>query len=535
MSKQFFIFRNFTVEPIFHGIDECDYSGYDDISFSGDYDYYVWFYQYPLNQGLNTTDNEIHFYLKKLNYIINRIESTETILCFTMTLYKAITGSSERKMQAAVETYNNALYRLSEQYKNIKIINYATFVKSFRLSDLIDYRHYYMSQVLPNPKLSLEFTSWFTKEIKAIEGIRKKCLIVDLDNTLWGGVLGEDEISGIMLGNAYPGNCYSEMQSNIKKIKEDGVILAICSKNNPDDVAEVFDKHEGMILNLSDFAVVKANWANKVTNIQDIANELNIGMDSMVFIDDSPFEREQVLTILPDVVVPDFPNHQYEIPMFIDKIYNEYFRIYELTDEDRNRTDQYLSNKERDSFLSTSISFNDLIAEMNIQLTISRDHVQHIPRISQMTQKTNQFNLTTQRYTETEIKKMIIEENFLVYDGSVTDKFGDNGITALAIVEIKDSLAEIETLLLSCRILGRTIEFTFLNHILLNIFDQHNVTSVRAIYKPTKRNAQILEFMAKTQFSLTDNMVNNDRVYILNKRNFIMPDSVIDVNLNTEY
>ena len=533
MSKKFYIYRNFTVEPIFHTIENCDFSGYGDTNYLSDYDYYVWFYQCPISPDTKKVAEEVSFYTKKLKYVLNLINESDTILCFTMSPYSFSTDSTDRKLYDAIESYNSALYGMSEQNKNIKVIDYNSFVGRHESSDLIDYRHYYMSQVLPNPKLSKGFVSWFKKEIKAIEGVRKKCLIVDLDNTLWGGVLGEDELLGIKLGNDYPGNCYSDLQAYLKRMKEDGVILAICSKNNMDDVDEVFEKHDGMILKTSDFAVIKANWTNKVDNIKEIASDLNIGLNSMVFIDDSPFEREQVLTILPEVTVPEFPNQPYNIPKFIDNVYREYFRVHELTDEDKRKTEQYLQNKERDSFISSTRSFDELIAEMNIQLTISINNAQHIPRISQMTQKTNQFNLTTQRYTETDIKKMLTDDRFIVYDGSVTDKFGDSGITALAIVKVIDNIAKIDTLLLSCRILGRTIEYAFLNQILLNLFEQFKITSVEAVYKPTAKNSQVMDFMQKTQFQQLNNEEKKNIQFILYKKEFELPVDSITVETNS--
>lgn len=533
MRKRFYIYRNFTVEPIFHTIEECDFSGYGDTNYLSGYNYYVWFYQCPISPDSIKVAEEVSFYSKKLKHILNQIGKSDTILCFTMSPYSSSTDSSDRKLHDAIESYNSALYGMSEQNKNIKIIDYNSFIGRHEFSDLIDYRHYYMSQVLPNPKLAEGFASWFEQEIRAIEGIRKKCLIVDLDNTLWGGVLGEDELSGIKLGNAYPGNCYSYIQAYLKRMKEEGVILSICSKNNLDDVDEVFEKHDSMILNISDFAVTKANWKNKVDNIKDIASDLNIGLDSMVFIDDSPFEREQVQTILPEVVVPDFPNQPYDIPKFIENIYTEYFRVYELTDEDKRKTEQYLQNKKRDSFNILSGSFNDLIAEMNIQLTITINNTQHCLRISQMTQKTNQFNLTTQRYNESVIKKMFTDDRYIVFDGSVTDKFGDSGITALAIVEVIGNIAKIDTLLLSCRILGRTIEFAFLNHIISNLFEEHDITSVEAIYLPTAKNGQVIDFMKKTQFVQSNEKANTNIHFTLQKRDFVLPDDSITVEIKS--
>lgn len=513
MDKNLFIFRNYTIEPLFNSFSGCKFSGYSNLDFIDGYKYYIWLYTIPIKPNHVIIANEINFYRKNLQFIAKKLPATNTLICFTISEVDNFSFTHDYSIVNAISKYNSTIYELAENNKNIKVVDFKSFTTKYKSSELIDYRHFYMSQVPINPKFSNDFGEWFKHKINAIESIRKKCLILDLDNTLWGGILGEDGISGIKLGNTYPGNCFSDFQSYIKEIKNTGVILAICSKNNLVDVDQVFEKRDDMILNVDDFAAVRINWQNKVDNIKELALELNIGTDSMVFIDDSPFEREQVQTMLPEVVVPLFPKQPYLLVDFIKEVYNSWFQTYELTAEDAIKTEQYQQNTKRQEAISTRGNMEDFIKEMEIELTISESNQVHIPRIAQMTQKTNQFNLTTIRYTETEISNML-EKGTVIWDAAVSDKFGDSGITALAIVRVEKSSAIIESFLLSCRVLGRGIETTFLNYILNQLFDR-GIINISASFSPTSKNMQVSSFYDNSGFTLISPANSLEKKYTL--------------------
>jgi FkbH-like protein len=275
--------------------------------------------------------------------------------------------------------------------------------------------------------------------------------------------LGEDGIAGIKLGNSYPGKAYHDFQVNILDASKNGVILAVCSKNNENDILDAWEKNPYTVLKSTHFAAYRINWQNKATNILELAKELNIGLDSLVFLGDNPVARNLIRTIIPEVAVPEFPEQPYNLSIFFKQVYEEYFQIHALTNEDKSKTEQYLANTQRTQFQKTFTSLEDYFANLKMELNIQQATAFNIPRIAQMTQKTNQFNLTTKRYTETEIYEFLADKN-LVWCLNVKDKFGDNGLTATCIVILNASGKEatIDSYLLSCRILGRGIENAFL-------------------------------------------------------------------------
>ncbi len=513
MAHNFFIFRNYTVEPLFDKIKGCSFSGYNEISFPNDFKYYVWLYFMPNTANSTVIAEEISFYEKRLIYLTNKIPSTGTLLCTTITDNNNFSFTTNNAVRKAGNKYNNTIFELSAKHSNVKVIDIKSFTSKYNPVELFENRHYYMSQMLINPKLANDFAKWFKQKISAIEGIRKKCLVLDLDNTLWKGVLGEDGVAGIKLGNTYPGNCFRDFQSHIKEIKNTGVIIAICSKNNIADVDQVFSQRDDMVLSYDDFAAVQINWKNKADNIKELAIELNINTDSMVFIDDSPFERENVKTMLPEVIVPDFPKQPYLLVDFIKEVYNNWFQIYELTNEDITKTKQYQQNKKRQKAIEEHGNIDDFLKEMKITLTISESNPIHIPRLAQMTQKTNQFNLTTKRYTEADITSLL-KNGYIIWDAQVSDKFGDNGITALAIVKVEENTANIDSFLLSCRILGRGIETAFLNYILNKLFDK-GINNITASFIPTTKNKQTEHFYENNGFILVSTRPNMQKKYKL--------------------
>jgi len=513
MSKNFFIFRNYTVEPLFDHLEGCSFSGYNEIDFSAGFKYYVWFYFMPSGANRTALAAEIDFFKQRLIHAADHIPNTASLLC--MTIWNTAPGgfTTADPVGEAIKSYNDSIFELAAGNRQIKVLDFSTFASEYGLKELVDKRHFYLSQVPVSPKLARNFNQWFLQKIRAIEGIRKKCLVLDLDNTFWGGILGEDGISGIQLGNTYPGNCYRDFQSRIKEIQNTGIILTLCSKNNAEEVQQVFDQRDDMVLKSADFSVLRINWKNKSENIMEIAQELNIGPDSLVFIDDSPFEREQVKSMLPEVVVPNFPKQPYLLVDFIQEVYNQWFQVYELTEEDKSKSVQYQQNAQRRQLLNAFETEEQFLKEMDIKLTISENNPVHIPRIAQMTQKTNQFNLTTKRYTEADINNLICK-GYLVWDVAVSDKFGDNGITALAIVKTEGLTAEIDSFMLSCRILGRGIEKAFLISV-LNRLVETGIKEVRAIFIPTIKNGQVENFYERNGFELIGNPSNDRKEYRL--------------------
>jgi len=321
----------------------------------------------------------------------------------------------------------------------------------------------------------------------------KKCLVLDLDNTLWGGVIGEDGINEIKLDNHGLNARFYDFQKEILEIHKKGILLAIASKNNIEDV-ELGFKHPFMVLKKEYFSAIIASWQPKSESLIQIAKVLNIGIDSLVFIDDNPVEREEVRQNCPDVVVADFPEDTSFLSEFAVNLYDKYFYSWNLTKEDLQRTEMYADNAKREENKKNFANLDDFIADLNVQLDVQRVDSTTTSRTYQMLQKTNQFNLTTKRYTETEVAQMINCPNILMLIGNVKDKFGDNGFSILGIAKlISETEAEIDSFLMSCRIMGRKIEFTFLKEMEKRLTDI-GIKIIYANYAPTSKNSPCKNF-----------------------------------------
>jgi FkbH-like protein len=399
-----------------------------------------------------------------------------------------------------VNDYNAGLYELALRYGNMKVIDFARFLENYASKELIDWKYYFISQMGLNPRLSGTFQEWFSERIRDIEMKRKKCLVLDLDNTLWGGVLGEDGIAGVALGGDYPGKAFLLFQHQLLELSRQGVILAVSSKNNLEDVRQMWREHPDIVLREEHFVALRVNWNNKADNIREMAQELNIGLDSFVFLDDNPSERELIRKYLPEVIVPDFPEQPYLLPVFFKQIVERYFSVYALTDEDKTKTEQYKANAHRANARHFFTDMKEYIRSLEIVLKIAEANDLTLSRTAQMTQKTNQFNLTTQRYTDADLRKML-HGGYRLFTISVSDKFGDSGLTGACIVKIEKKQATIDTLLLSCRILGKDIEKAFVEYV-LQILQMEGIGEVSASYIPTAKNGQVAEFYEQAGFTL---------------------------------
>jgi FkbH-like protein len=335
-----------------------------------------------------------------------------------------------------------------------------------------------------------------------------KALALDLDNTLWGGVLGEEGADGISLSEAGNGARYKDFQRILKYIQQSGTLLCIASKNNYDDVREVFATHRHMLLKQQDIVASRINWEPKAPNIAQMAKELNIGVDSFVFIDDNPVERGAVTAALPEVITPDFPEHTTDLREFAKEIYNNYFLRLSHTAEDAGKTQMYIQDKSRKEAEKVSVSQEDYLRSLETKLTVQADAKEDIERIAQLTQKTNQFNLLTKRYQTEDIRGFIESPDYTVLAGRVADKYGDLGLTAVLILrKTSKSEAEIDTFLMSCRIMGRFIERRFLNWAERFLYEK-GCTSIRAAFERTKKNQATEYIYEQAGYTLTTQSSN---------------------------
>jgi FkbH-like protein len=341
--------------------------------------------------------------------------------------------------------------------------------------------------------------------IAAQRGRSFKCLALDLDNTLWGGVIGDDGIEGIVLGQGSAlGEAYIAFQRYAKALAQRGVILAVCSKNNEATALEPFDKHPEMVLRRSDIACFVANWRDKPENLRQIAATLNIGSDAIVFADDNPFERNIVRRELPEVGVPELPNDPGLYPHCIAAA--GYFEALRITDEDTQRTEIYRQNASRAELLSSSTDLAGYLESLDMRMSWRRFDRPGLQRIHQLINKTNQFNLTTRRYTEAEVTLLLDDPGTITLQLRLVDQFGDNGVIAIVIGRPSDAepgSVVVDTWLMSCRVLGRQVEEATLN-LLAHEAQAAGMRRIVGEYRPTDKNAMVRDHYAKLGFQGVD-------------------------------
>lgn len=416
----------------------------------------------------------------------------------TYSPYGIFETKTEYGFHEMINDLNNKILNYFVNSKTVFIYEFDKFVAKHGERNVFDFRQFFVGDI----KIAVDYLPYLANEfmsyIIAYMGLSKKCIVLDLDNTLWGGVVGEDGFNGIQLGPDPPGNAYVEFQKVLLSLHQRGIILAINSKNNYDDAIRVIREHPYMILKEEHFASLKINWEDKINNLKEIAKELNIGLDSIVFLDDDPINIEYVKQGLPEVHSMNLPQDPSLYAEMIKNV-NE-FNVLNITDEDEQRGKMYAEQRKRLEFEHSLPDLNSFLSKLGLKVTIKNANEFTIPRISQLTLKTNQFNLTTKRYQEDDIKKFVTNQQYLVGCAQVEDKFGDNGITGVFIVR-KDSPQEwfIDTFLLSCRVMGREVEKGILNHI-INKAKENGVKKIKAQFIPTQKNKPIKDFLPNCGF-----------------------------------
>lgn len=340
------------------------------------------------------------------------------------------------------------------------LVDYAGLVNRFGTGNWYDARmRLYAKAPIAGPMLG-PLAQEYMRYFRALRGLAKKCLVVDLDNTLWGGVIGEDGLDGIHLGANYPGSAFVEFQRAVLDLQRRGVILAIASKNNAADVDAVFDRHTAMVLRKEHFAEAEIHWEPKSESIRRIAGRLKIGLGHMVFVDDNPAEIEHVRRELPMVTVIQLPRRA---ELYVDALTVEgLFDTLSLSDEDRRRGELYQQRAQAESMRSASTSIEDYYRDLDMELCVAPVDAGSLPRAAQLTQKTNQFNVTTFRYSEAEVAARMAAPDWVAVTVGVRDRFGDNGIVGLMMAREDGNRLDIDTFLLSCRVIGRTVETAML-------------------------------------------------------------------------
>jgi FkbH-like protein len=356
-----------------------------------------------------------------------------------------------------------------------------------------DRRFEMLAQLPFGPKLQPLIVQEWLRYHRALQGRSRKCVVVDLDNTLWGGILGEDGPDKIQMGDTPHGRPYRRLQQTLKALCRRGILLAVCSKNNPDDVTPVLRGHPDMVLREADFAALRVNWQDKATNLREIARELNIGLQHVVFLDDNPAERLWVRESLPEVLVPELPE---DAALYADVLTGCELDTLSLTEEDLKRTRMYAADRERRGFEATATNYEQFLNELQLTVRIERLQPQTLDRATQLCQRTNQFNLTTRRHTAADLQRFADSPDAIVLLMNVRDRFGEYGWTGLAVAQRTGARAEIESFLVSCRVLGKQVEFA-LFAALADWARRNGYATLSASYRPTPKNNLCAGFYPK--------------------------------------
>ena len=392
---------------------------------------------------------------------------------------------------------NFLLMQGCQDVKNVYLIDLDSIQATVGRKAFSDPKLYYIAKMPISVDVLPEIAKKVLDQIQALRGITKKCVVLDLDNTLWGGVIGDDGLSGIQIGELGTGHAFSDFQAWLKELKNRGMLLAVCSKNNEPAAKEPFEKHPEMVLRLEDISMFVANWEDKASNIRNIQKTLNIGMDSLVFLDDNPFERNLVRSMIPEITVPELPE---DPALYLQYLRNlGLFETASYSAEDAGRTQQYRQQAERAVFESSFQSYEDYLEGLAMKAVAAPFDVFHYPRIAQLTQRSNQFNLRTVRYTEAEIEAIANDNNRITLYFTLKDKFGDHGLISVVILDKQGQELFVSEWLMSCRVLKRGMEEFIINKILQTAAD-NGFRKVIGEYIPTPKNAMVKDLYEKMGF-----------------------------------
>ncbi len=408
-------------------------------------------------------------------------------------------AQNETGQARAIQNVNEGIRRAASEHRGVYVLDYDGLVARHGRLRWKDERKWLTARMPLAADQLLNLTREWMRFLAPLAGKVAKALVVDLDNTLWAGVIGEDGMTGIKCDAEYPGAAYQALQRAMLDLSKRGILLAICSKNNPDDAMEALNSHPGMLLRPKHFAAMRINWSDKAQNLREIASELNIGIDSLAFLDDNPVEREQVRTALPEVTVIELPDDALDYAATLREC--PVFERLTLSAEDQQRTAFYAEQRERSQAEQSFQSKEDFYRFLEQEAEIGTVLPATLARISQLTQKTNQFNLTTRRYTEQQISEMASQPEWQVSSIRVRDRFGDHGLVGVAITHDQGDVCEIDTLLLSCRVIGRTVETALLSY-LAESAAARGRRHLSGWFLPTKKNVPAKDFYALHGFQL---------------------------------
>ena len=416
-----------------------------------------------------------------------------------------VMGNEESRLgqsPAACVTRLNAMLRETAEADGVFLLSLDTLAAVDGVSQWYSPALWYRSKQEVHPRMAPLYGDHVGRLLGALRGRSAKCLVLDLDNTLWGGVIGDDGLSGIVLGQGSTvGEAHLALQRYILRLRDRGIVLAVCSKNDPENALLPFEQNSEMLLKREDIACFVANWNDKATNLRQIAETLKLGLDAMVFLDDNPAERALVRRELPMVHVPELSD---DVSDYVDTLASAgYFESAQITGDDAARNRQYQENAAREVHRASTTDIGSYLASLQMVLSWSSFDEAGLKRIVQLANKTNQFNLTTRRYTEPEVMERMQSEHFVTLQLRLQDQYGDNGVVALVIGQQADEeTLAVESWLMSCRVLGRRVEEATLG-ILANLAMQKGYKHLTGAWLPTEKNGMVKDLYKRLGFQST--------------------------------
>jgi FkbH-like protein len=436
----------------------------------------------------------------------------QTVVCPPAPIFGSLDARQAGTLRRQVLDFNEGLRQLAADHGDymLDVASLAETVGSQNWQDPVQWNLY----KLPFAQAMLPiYAEHVARLLGAIRGNSRKCLVLDLDNTVWGGVIGDDGMNGIVIGQGDPiGEAHLEVQKTALALHERGIILAICSKNTDEIARQPFRDHPEMLLKEEHIAVFQANWSDKASNLEAIARSLNIGLDSLVFLDDNAVERKQVRDALPMVAVPELPS---DPSLYARALLNAgYFEAVSFSVEDSKRAEFYQADARRVELASKARNLDDFLVSLGMQLELGPFNSMSIERVTQLINKTNQFNLTTRRYTQSEVETMMEARDTLTLQIRLIDRFGDNGIIGIVIVRQNGDECEVDSWLMSCRVLGRRVE----EAVMANLVQHATSRGIRSLigrYIPTAKNSLVSEHYKKLGFHRAGGS-DNDQLWRFN-------------------
>lgn len=469
---------------------------------------------------------------REIDHVINYLRDTPLVV---FNKFSALAFSTDNLRPSAFESFverlNNYLCErvFATKQANILLIDLDKVLAKIGIGSALDYRYYHSSKALYTMAFYGCYANHILPAIMSLAGRSKKVLMLDCDNTLWFGILGEDGVLGIeMTSDTAKGSVFREVQHLFKSMARKGAIVGLVSKNNPKDVDDLIVNDSRMVLGGDDIAIKKVNWVDKPTNLKNAAKELNVGLDSFIFVDDSSFEIEAVRAQCAMVQAEQVPQNLPTYPDLVRKIAARFFSL-SKSEEDKERTRMYKESSAREEAREGFDGIDSYLRSLSLSVEVRVNDLSLIPRVAQLTQKTNQFNLTTKRYTENDIRNFVTSGAGDVYTCSLSDRFGDYGVVGVCIMIKNDesNTGEVDSLLMSCRALGRNVEKAFFGYIIEDFFKKNKVTKIVGSFLPTEKNLQVDKFYLSAGFSvLKESPVGSSFYLSIDDKANIVPDYI---------